>query len=347
MSWSLPKTQGARPSTPAGHRAPTRQIRRGSPSPASSARFPGAGASPINVAGDLYVATRGDSGWNTRYIGPSSSEVGCAGGRPQVSGAGFATTIQNDVMADSDLGRVIDWNLGNPDECLWGRSAAASGQWIQHRGAGVQRSLRLERERRQPRPLADFRRRCARFGRELRLPPGPRSAPLSPGRVLGNVPVAYFCSTFVMPPKTSTTSSSRPRPDIYGGAGSIGVAPGSAYDNNTADDTLSLISIKPNLDPIGQEQPNNGGPERVDPVPLGLLGWIAHPDGHGGQRAVQAGRLRLRSGVGQLCPIVNQPTHLYMRVNNALSYDVSAGRPVHYVEPHPTGPRSTSPPMSS
>jgi hypothetical protein len=39
----------------------------------------------------------------------------------------------------------------------------------------------------------------------------------------------------------------------------------------------------------------------------------------------------------ELCPIVTQPTHLYMRVGDAVSYDVSAGKPVHYVGTTPDG----------
>ncbi len=40
---------------------------------------------------------------------------------------------------------------------------------------------------------------------------------------------------------------------------------------------------------------------------------------------------------GSFCPLVTNPTHLYMRVNNAISYDVSGGKPVRYVDTTPDG----------
>ena len=39
-----------------------------------------------------------------------------------------------------------------------------------------------------------------------------------------------------------------------------------------------------------------------------------------------------------------QPSHLYMRVDDAVTYDVSQGHDVSYVGMTPTAPRSTSPP---
>jgi len=81
---------------------------------------PGSGRTPMDTAGDLYVASRSASGWSTRYVGPSAEEAGCAGGRPLVDGTGPPSKIQNDVMADPGLDRIVDWNLGNPLECAWG-----------------------------------------------------------------------------------------------------------------------------------------------------------------------------------------------------------------------------------
>ena len=40
------------------------------------------GAKPIDTAGDLYVATRTDTGWVTHYIGLPGNEAGCMGGPP-------------------------------------------------------------------------------------------------------------------------------------------------------------------------------------------------------------------------------------------------------------------------
>ncbi len=40
------------------------------------------GAKTINSAGDLYVATRTDTGWESKYIGLPGSQAGCMGGPP-------------------------------------------------------------------------------------------------------------------------------------------------------------------------------------------------------------------------------------------------------------------------
>src|SRR5262249_13400309 len=81
--------------------------------------IPGTGGNPINTTGDLYVSTREAGGWKTKFVGVPGSVSGCAGGRPQYSGAGLASTVQNDVKANKNLERVVDWQLGNPTQCVW------------------------------------------------------------------------------------------------------------------------------------------------------------------------------------------------------------------------------------
>ena len=55
-----------------------------SPTPAASARSPA--PTPINTVGDLYVATRTEAGWVSRYIGLPGNQAGCMGGPPTSPG---------------------------------------------------------------------------------------------------------------------------------------------------------------------------------------------------------------------------------------------------------------------
>jgi hypothetical protein len=292
------------------------------------AAIPGSGRNPIDSAGDLYVATRGADGWHSRYIGPSSEEAACVGGRPLVSGAGRPSTIQNDVIADPGLNRIIDWNLGNPLECGFGSSGgvrffdfntAALGSnapyvWNAH-GDFLDRW---------PTAAADVAGSEANFS----CPQDPSSHPYPPG-VFGNIPVSYFCSSFVDASKDLNHFVFSTKSGLFG-EGGLTTAPGSAYDNDTADNTLSLISKLPGGGPIAQEPGAKAGPEELIRFPAVsadgshiLMGTATKPeckqfDFPGTEHAPP------------LCPIVTQPTHLYMRVNDAVSYDVS-GKPVHYI----------------
>jgi hypothetical protein len=300
------------------------------------AAIPDSGRNPIDTAGDLYISTRGAEGWRTRYIGPSSEEAGCAGGRPITSGTGPPSKIQNDVMADPSLSRIIDWNLGNPPECAFGwfgnlrfpdSNTAALGSnapylWNSH-GDFLDRW---------PTSIADVP-----GGEEsLSCPQDPSIHPF-PAKYFGNIPVSYFCSTYVDASKDLNHFVFSTQSGLYG-EGGLSAAPGSAYDNDTANNTMQLISKLPGGGPIGQEPGAKAGPEELIRFPSVsangshiLMGTATRPAckhadfPHGGSLA------------DSLCPLVTQPTHLYMRVNDAVTYDVSAGKPVHYVGATPDG----------
>jgi hypothetical protein len=300
------------------------------------AAIPGSGRNPINTAGDLYVASRGASGWSSRYVGPSSEEAGCAGGRPLVGGTGTPTTIQNGVMADPALNRIIDWNLGNPLECAFGffgnirpndSNTAARGSnapylWNAH-GDFLDRW---------PTSVADVSGSEENFS----CPQDPSVHPY-PAGYFGNIPVSYFCSTYVDASKDLNHFVFSTQSGLFG-EGGLTSAPGSAYDNDTAHNTLRLISKLPGGAPIGQEPGAKAGPEELIQFPAVsadgshiLMGTATKP-------ACKQGDF---PGGGDLaaplCPIVTQPAHLYMRVNNAVTYDVSAGKPVHYIGATPDG----------
>jgi hypothetical protein len=300
------------------------------------ADIPGAGRTPINTTGDLYLATRSADSWHTRYIGPSAEEAGCAGGRPIVSGTGPANTIQNDVIADQGLNRILDWNLGNPLECFSGwfggirfedLNTAAQGSnapYVWNANGGF--------VDRWPTEVADVTGSAANFS----CPQDPSIHPYPEG-FAGNIPVPYFCSTYVDASKDLSHFVFSTQSGLFG-EGGLNTAPGSAYDNDTVHNTLKLISKLPGGAPIGQEPGAKAGAEELIQFPSVstdgshiLMGTATKP------ACKQDNFPGGSSTGGPLCPIITQPTHLYVRVNDAVTYDVSAGKAVHYVGATPDG----------
>ena len=79
--------------------------------------IPGAG-DPTNTMGDLYVATRSNSGWTTRYIGLGATKTQEMGGPPE---AGMIELLsqspdktQRGTQATPDMSRILSWNDGKP-----------------------------------------------------------------------------------------------------------------------------------------------------------------------------------------------------------------------------------------
>ncbi len=94
--------------------------------------IPGAGGSPIDNNGDLYVATRTPTGWVTKYIGLPANEASVDGGPPlgppgSRAGTGSdqglkyylsnsdtpADKIQANVLTNPSMSIFVDWNDGN------------------------------------------------------------------------------------------------------------------------------------------------------------------------------------------------------------------------------------------
>ena len=97
----------------------------------TSGTLPEAGGDPIDANGDLYVATRTDTGWISRYVGLASDEAALDGGPPQgPPGSGFPeesvedcsqpggdcgpTKLLNNVLTDPEMDSFAVWDDGNP-----------------------------------------------------------------------------------------------------------------------------------------------------------------------------------------------------------------------------------------
>jgi hypothetical protein len=293
--------------------------------------IPGAGGPPADNAGDLYLASRGASGWATKYIGLPADQAGCMGGRPITTPYTFPTTVQNDVFADPGLDRIADWNLGNPMECTSNQKGLLSFYDINTAAEGSNApyvwSADGDLQGRWPTSMASISGAKDNFA----CPQDPNLHPYPKG-FLNNVPVDYFCSTNVTASKDLSHFVFSTQRDIYGGgADALDQAPGSAYDNDTATGEINLVSLDPNGDPIAQEPGTKAGPDELIQFPH------VSNDGSRILMGTQVGApCRQLVSNQAICPVIANPTHLYMRVNDAVSYDVSAdyngvGHAVTYV----------------
>jgi hypothetical protein len=79
---------------------------------------PGANGEPANTIGDMYVATRTDSGWRSRYVGLPASQTFLVGGPPWTDAIVNSVSMygvvkwQQGILADPSLSKLVDWNDG-------------------------------------------------------------------------------------------------------------------------------------------------------------------------------------------------------------------------------------------
>jgi hypothetical protein len=88
--------------------------------------IPGTG-NPINTIGDLYTATRTDTGWVTKYIGLPASESFEMGPPPGEGQTGLLgqepDKVQKETLSNPTQDRILNWDNGNPDFELGGSNA--------------------------------------------------------------------------------------------------------------------------------------------------------------------------------------------------------------------------------
>jgi len=181
--------------------------------------IPDTGADSMNFEGDLYIATRTNTGWQTRYVGLPGSEFLRAGGPPGTVEEG-PDKVQLDVLTDLGMDRFLQWDatVGN----LWNNSPHvfdAHGTELGRLPTGVEEGTAA--------------------GDGLECPWTPASGFHCEGEVAASADLEHF-----------VFSSRRLayHPDgVVGGAGS-------AYDNETDSGEISLISKLPG----GEDIPSEG-----------------------------------------------------------------------------------------
>jgi hypothetical protein len=354
--------------------------------------LPNSGGSPIDGRGDLYVATRTDTGWVSRYVGLPANQASIDGGPPmglpasvnsntdepfglgQTAGMAFATQypdrIQNSVITDRGMNAFLVFNDGNPGigalndgdksdptptasnaPYVFGADGSLRDRWPTNLGAVPDGSYPTGltmvphggfatpgEQPAQAAPGGDRALTCPTAIVDTNGDPLPAGSDLTKGNDVqnycpGDVTASADLSHFVFATEWN----------VFAPGGRLG-APGSVYDNETAAGTLAVASKTP----AGADIPSEPGDQFGDPLQTpavsadgshiliaaggtGPCGSSTCPLGQSCGPTVASAGLHTRCAM--------QPSHLYMRVNGALTYDVSQGYDVNYVGATPDGSR--------
>ena len=228
--------------------------------------IPGTGEAPnAGLSGDFYVSSRSSSGWTTKYVGVAGNESAAAGGAPgQEYGGGL-----NGVLTDSAMNRFLIWDRKHQTDLIGGPLAGSYAPLVYDNEGN-----RLDRW---PTNLDEV---------EDSL------KDTNQGGYIGGVRVTPDLSHYVF---SSIRTAFLPE--------GVVVAPGSVYDNDTVNDTVTLVSLLPdNVTPIPQDPTAGTGNEYIR-IPA------VSDDGSHILMSTQA---------------PSNLKHLYMRVDHTTSYEISA-----------------------
>ena len=290
------------------------------------------GENTINTAGDLYVASRTSSGWQSKYIGLPGSEAGCMGGPPTLESTRWAfenpAYMTNTIAADPSLGHLMIWLEGTPINCVLGDNAVIDGNW----------QLALP-------SLAPYMYRAdgsleGRLPNEVDKNPSALEALKCP--YPDNTAARSECSGDVSPSADLSHFTFSSRTYSFAENGITG-APGSAYDDDIANHTVTLISRLAS----GKAIPQDPAFAVVPPVP-GSQNEIAKPGGaeeyirfpaisSDGSHILMSTATAGTPVCGkeedpQVCPrFTDAPVHLYLSIDDAAVIEIAEGRAVNYV----------------
>jgi hypothetical protein len=328
--------------------------------------IPGSGGKPIDANGDLYVATRTSTGWVTKYVGLPSDQAAIAGGPAMglpvsagVAGTGafvtglppyfsnggaFPDKIQNSVLTDSGMNRFLDWNDGNQSvgssfggdysnktpvasnaPYVWSAEGQLLDRWPTNLAAVPPGHFPL----------------TPKFYRDGGYGEGQEPLTVSPGGVNaldcpavqqsgGGALSGNYCPGDITASADLSHLVFATEWNVFAPGGQLS-APGSVYDNNTESGTVSVASKTPG----GVDIPSEPGDGDGDPLQIPAVSsdgshiLMASP-GIGGCGLIHCGTPSCSDffGAAQRCPL--QPSHLYMRVDGSITYDVSKGADVLY-----------------
>ncbi|MGA8744555.1 MAG: hypothetical protein WB507_01670 [Solirubrobacterales bacterium] len=295
--------------------------------------LPESGGSPIDGNGDLYVATRTDTGWVSRYVGLPSSEAALDGGPPQgppdsgfsgsvvgfglqPSGASGPAKIQNAVLTDPSMDAFLEFNDGNQNA---GTSSSVGNPTPTPSFAPFVFGADGQLHERWPTDLGAV----SESAHALDCPP------INLG---GFNNIAYnYCPDDVTASADLTHFVFADEAHLFAPEGQL-AAPGSVYDNDTTSGALAVASKLPGGTPIpAQPTDRAGDPLQIPAVSAdGSHILIAAPGtGPCGFSTCPEPPCGIQFSAAMRCP--PQPSNLYMRVDDAVTYDVSQGHNVSYL----------------
>ncbi len=305
------------------------------------ATIPGSGGSPIDNTGDLYVATRTATGWVTRYIGLPANLASVDGGPPlgppnSLPGPGSdqglryhlsdasspADKIQGNVLTDPQMNVFVDWNDGNGSNELHPQETGSEpGVWGSN--APYVWSANGSFRERWPSNLGAI---------SAGVNPGASHSLDCPSVVGGsfNSAVENYCPGDVTASSDLSHFVFATEWNLFAPQGQL-AAPGSVYDNNTAASTMTVASRTS----AGTNIPNEPADASGDPLQIPNVSadgshilMASGGTGPCGLAKCESPPCFWFSRVDR-CPL--QPSHLYMRVDDSITYDVSKGHDVAYV----------------
>ena len=104
-------------------------------------KIPGPG-DPSDILGDLYVSTRTDAGWTTRYVGPPGSEIPTSDGPPseeEFSILGIERS-PGGQLTDVNMDEFMSWSDGD-ETGAYGQERSAAGSYAPYLWDAEDRSL--------------------------------------------------------------------------------------------------------------------------------------------------------------------------------------------------------------
>ncbi len=226
--------------------------------------IPGTG-DPVNVFGDLYVSTRTDLGWVTKYVGISGDQTNDTNGPPGEPTNGRFLNSPDGTRTNLSMSKFLSWNdndfgfasLNPPPDFaphVWSSTGESLGEWPTSSGT----------------------------------PPGPT---LNQSPDLSHY---YFISG------GQVTQRYGEYEELFTYEG------GTAYDNNIEAGTASPIAL------------SSGG------TPIDIKG-VPHSSNDGSRVLMSTATCEDQAASSCL------PGELFMRVGDAMTYDIAPGHPIQYV----------------
>ena len=269
------------------------------------------GTEPIDTAGDLYVATRTDTGWVSHYIGLSGSQAGCIGSPPDDpwSRSGTSPTqVQDHVSTDPSMSRFLDFIDGPPALCVANGNGTgdATGELALPSNVGYLWNAEGAPVATLPSDLADVSGAAA----ALSCPQAPGNPFTAPGICTGDVATSGDLNHFVF----STNQ-------LAFAPGGLTAAPGSAYDDNLQTGEVTLISRLKNGDPIPQDA-------AFARTPAGAEEFLRFPavSADGSHILISTATVATPHCGGDCQRFVDTPIHLYMSIDDAPVREVSVNQ---------------------
>jgi hypothetical protein len=322
---------------------------------------PGSGGEPIDGSGDLYVATRTATRWTTRYVGIPAKEAAITGGpplgppnstpapefrSPSVMATNTSSCLahcQNYVYTDPGMNLFADFNGGNQSiqsiftsdfqnktviasnsPYVWKADGSFVDRWPTNL-ATVPPGVYPAGSKIYPaggHPTSES---------ELSVSPAGKRSLDCPWIGVGQDVAADNCPGDVTTSGDMSHFVFATEWNAFAPGGKLG-APGSVYDNDTGRATITVASKLS----TGEDIPSEPGDLSGDPLQI--------PDvSQDGSHILMAAGGTGPCGTAT-CPVPPcgddysqvrrcqmQPSHLYMRVDGMVTYDVSQGHDVRYI----------------